>query len=119
LISIATTLQRTERAIQDIRRNPGATLLLPDSSGFRVPDQRTEISGSRAANSTDEFEGFHEESHGIGPAPIMCRTPAARAATYGEGTKEKATFDVSNITAIRFSSNALADLLHLGMFLHL
>jgi hypothetical protein len=36
----------------------GATLLLPDSSGFRVPDQRTEISGSRAANSTDEFEVF-------------------------------------------------------------
>jgi hypothetical protein len=22
-------------------------------------------------------ESFHEESHGIGPAPIMCRTPAA------------------------------------------
>jgi hypothetical protein len=22
-------------------------------------------------------DGFHEESHGIGPTPIMCRTPAA------------------------------------------
>jgi len=43
-------------------------------------------------------DGFHEESHGIGPMPIICRTAAASVKAtkpkYGDGIEWKLKQDV-------------------------
>ena len=48
-----------------------------DSRAGRAHPERVLPEGMNQARCWAYHESFHEESHGIGPAPIMCRTPAA------------------------------------------
>src|ERR1700752_4601480 len=47
------------------------------SSWARAHPERFLLEGMNQARCWAYHDGFHEESHGIGPTPIMCRTPAA------------------------------------------
>ena len=47
-----------------------------DSRAGRARPERVLPEGMNQARCWAYHESSHEESHGIGPAPIMCRTPA-------------------------------------------